>query len=91
MSCVEFCNREGLAYSTFCRWRDKLVGKSERNVDNQHGEVVSEADDDVTGKASVDEVKFVAAGVISDDGKYVAEIEIRFSSDISVNVRNRRT
>lgn len=24
LSCVDFCNREGLAYSTFCRWRDKL-------------------------------------------------------------------
>ena len=43
LSCVEFCNREGLAYSTFCRWRDKLSGKAESAEDNPSGEYLSEA------------------------------------------------
>lgn len=87
LSCVEFCNREGLAYSTFCRWRDKLSGKSESAVDNPSGEYLSEAAEDVNIEASSDEVKFVSAGVIAAGGGYESGIEIRFSSGISINVR----
>ena len=35
LSCTEFCNREGLSYSTFCRWRDKLMSQQENLTDQQ--------------------------------------------------------
>jgi len=87
LSCVEFCNREGLAYSTFCRWRDKLSGKVESAGDNPSSEDMPEAAEDANAEASEDEVKFVAAGVIEPCGAHEPHIEIRFSSGISVNVR----
>ncbi len=35
LSCTEFCNCEGLSYSTFCRWRDKLMSQQE-NLTDRH-------------------------------------------------------
>jgi len=35
LSCREFCNREGLSYSTFCRWRDKLMFQQEKLMAQQ--------------------------------------------------------
>jgi len=40
LSCTEFCNREGLSYSTFCRWRDKLMSQQE-NLKDQQGKTAT--------------------------------------------------
>ena len=32
LSCREFCEREGLSYSTFCRWQERLTNKVDANA-----------------------------------------------------------
>lgn len=93
LGCVDFCNREGLAYSTFCRWRDKLADKKwaaddNRPSDADTSEFASLAEISLDGCNSDVEAKFVSAGVVELGGtQRTAGIEVRFSSGVSINVQ----
>ena len=91
LSCVDFCNREGLAYSTFCRWRDKLSVASVKDESSKVGlEPPSEAGLPSAGLGDVvesEDVKFIPAGLVDIGGERTAGIEVRFSSGVSINVQ----
>ena len=91
----EFCKREGLSYSTFCRWQERLTNKNEADEDvvswlnskdlpkkSDSGELTDH------GKpgSSPKEVKFVSAGLIVPGGEEKAGIEIRFSFGVSIDL-----
>lgn len=87
LSCTEFCNREGLSYSTFCRWRDRLMNQQDKNTASAKPKDYPLSNSVESAEAGrVEEVKFVSAGVIEAGGGSTAGIEVRFSSGVSINV-----
>ena len=87
LSCTEFCNREGLSYSTFCRWRDKLMSQQDKKaavVKSHESLAVNSIEGGDDGNSGP--VKFVSAGFIDGGASSAAGIEVRFSSGVSVNV-----
>ena len=91
LSCVDFCNREGLAYSTFCRWRDKLSVASVKDESSGVGlEPSAEPESPSAGPSDVveaEDVKFIPAGLVDIAVERTAGIEVRFSSGVSINVQ----
>ena len=87
LSCTEFCNREGLSYSTFCRWRDKLWRQydpveSSKSSSASPAMVLSDE-----GKPD-DKTRFVSAGVVEfGRTQQTAGIEVSFSSGAKINVQ----
>jgi len=91
LGCVDFCNREGLAYSTFCRWRDKLSVISAKGESPEADmELPSEPESPSAGPCEVveaEDVKFIPAGLVDIAGERTAGIEVKFSSGVTINVQ----
>lgn len=87
LNCTEFCNREGLSYSTFCRWRDKLWQLKPEKASKSSPEPTSPAEVSPAKDKSDDEVQFVSAGVVElDRTAQTAGIEVSFAAGVSVKV-----
>jgi len=77
LNCREFCDREGLSYSTFCRWQERLTNKADVNTpsllsseDLPKESTSIESGDEGKSESPGDDVKFVSAGVIvAGDGR----------------------
>ena len=93
LSCREFCEREGLSYSTFCRWQERLTNKADVNADSllsskelPKKSTSEESNDDGKSKSPGDDVKFVSAGMIVAGSEAKAGIEIQFSAGVSIEL-----
>lgn len=93
LSCREFCDREGLSYSTFCRWQERLTNKANVNADSllssnelPKDPTSDESSDNGKSKSPGDDVKFVSAGVMVAGSEQKAGIEIQFSAGISITL-----
>ena len=93
LSCREFCDREGLSYSTFCRWQERLTNKADVNADSllsskdlPKKSTSVESGDNGKSKSPGDDVKFISAGVMVAGSEQKAGIEIQFSAGVSINL-----
>ena len=96
LSCREFCNREGLSYSTFCRWQERLTNKAEANEaallsskDLPKKSTSVESGGNGKSKLPGDDVKFVPAGMIVMGAEQEAGIEIQFSAGVSISLSKK--
>lgn len=87
LSCTEFCNREGLSYSTFCRWRDKLWRQPDP-VEPSKSSSASPAVVSPDVDKPDDKARFVSAGVVEfGRTQQTAGVEVSFATGVSINVQ----